>query len=72
MGFIWNIYEKSFTPYFARLAPKHLVHRHIQQTQSNKLSLFMKDPKSKRFMRLLRRYVLQNTKLFHFGIILCK
>ncbi len=69
MAFIWNIYEKSFTPYFARLAPKHLVHRHIHQTQPNKLSLFMRDPKSKSMMRFVRRYILQNTKIYHFLII---
>lgn len=69
MTFIWNIYEKSFTPYFARLAPRHLVHRHVQQRQNNKLSLFMRDEKSKRFMRFIRRYLLQNTPLYYFAII---
>ena len=71
MGFIWNIYEKSFTPYFATLAPKHLVHRHIMSSQKTKVSPFWQSSKTKLTMRFIRRYILQNTKAYHFGILLC-
>lgn len=72
MGFIWNIYEKSFTPYFAALAPKHLVNRHKLVRQPCKLSPFWQDNKTKNTIRLIRRYILQNNRIYMFGILFCK
>lgn len=69
--FVWNIYEKSFTPYFASLAPKHQTHRHQMVRKESRVSKFWQDSKSKTAMRFLRRYLLQNTKLFHFAAIIC-
>ena len=65
-----NIYEKSFTPYFASLAPKQYCHKHIMQRQPNRVSMFWQDSRSISMMRWVRRYILQNTKMFHFGILL--
>eukprot|EP00340_Litonotus_pictus_P005706 CAMPEP_0170519030 /NCGR_PEP_ID=MMETSP0209-20121228/4586_1 /TAXON_ID=665100 ORGANISM="Litonotus pictus, Strain P1" /NCGR_SAMPLE_ID=MMETSP0209 /ASSEMBLY_ACC=CAM_ASM_000301 /LENGTH=139 /DNA_ID=CAMNT_0010804809 /DNA_START=12 /DNA_END=431 /DNA_ORIENTATION=+ len=62
MPYIWNIYEKSFTPYFASLAPKHQVNRHIRNPGKNKLSIFWQDTRTKNIMRFFHRYVLQNSK----------
>ncbi len=72
MSYIWNIYEKSFTPYFASLAPKHLVHRHKIEAQPCKLPAYWRDPKTKTFIRGVRRYVLQNAKIYYFCILACK
>lgn len=72
MGFIWNIYEKSFTPYFASLAPKNQVHRHVMVSGKNKLSPFWQSKRVGGIMRFIRRYILQNTKLYHLGILMCK
>ena len=69
MGYIWNIYEKSFTPYYASLAPKHLTHRHVMGVDKNKLGAFWQDSRTISVMRFVRRYFLQNTKLYHFGIL---
>ena len=72
MGYIWNIYEKSFTPYFASLAPKHKVHRHRMQTAPCKLSPYWQSDRVKNIFRFIRRYILQNTKSYHFGLLLSK
>ena len=72
MGYIWNIYEKSFTPYFASLAPKHLVHRHKIEQKPNKLSKFWQSSTTKHAMRLFKKYICHNTKIYHFLVIACK
>ena len=69
MGFIWNIYEKSFTPYFARLAPKHKVSRHIMQEKPCNLSGFWQNQRNKNIIRFVNRYVLQNSKLYYTSIL---
>lgn len=72
MFFIWNIYEKSFTPYFARLAPKHQVHRHKIEQKPCKLSYMMQDKRSKQLLRGFTRYIAHNTKVYHFLVIMSK
>lgn len=69
--FVWNIYEKSFTPYFAALAPKHYVHRHQIQRKPNKVSKFWQDSRSKSIMRFVKKHILNKSYWFHFGVILC-
>lgn len=68
--FIWNLYEKSFTPYHAQLAPKRFVHRHKIERQANRVSRTFQDSKVKSMMRFLRKYVLSNTRYFHFSVLL--
>jgi len=65
-----NIYEKSFTPYYASLAPKQFCHKHIMQRKPNRVSMFWQDSRSISMMRWVRRYILLNTKWFHMGILL--
>ena len=70
--FIWNLYEKSFTPYHAQLAPKKYVHRHKIERQPSRVSKYFQDSKVKSAMRMLKKYILNNTKWFHFSVLLCK
>lgn len=70
--FIWNLYEKSFTPYHAQLAPKRFVHRHKIDRQVSRVSRTFQDSKVKSMMRFLRKYILSNTRYFHFSVLLCK
>ncbi len=67
--FVWNIYEKSFTPYWAKLAPKHQVHRHVIQRQASKHSALIQDPRTKTMFRFLRKHVLKRSYIYHFFII---
>ena len=69
MGFIWNIYEKSFTPYFARLAPKHKVSRHLMIEKPCNLSSYWQNQRNKNIMRFINRYILQNSKLYYTSIL---
>lgn len=69
--FVWNIYEKSFTPYWASIAPKHQVHRHTIQRKPSKVSAFWQDSRTKSMMRVFRRHILKNAYWYNFGIILC-
>lgn len=68
--FIWNLYEKSFTPYHAQLAPKRYVHRHTQERQVSRVSRTFQDSKVKGTMRFLKKYVINNTRYFHFSVLL--
>ena len=68
--FIWNLYEKSFTPYHAQLAPKKYVHRHGMARQANKQSKTFQDSKVKAMIRFTKKYVLNNTRYYHFSILL--
>ena len=69
--FVWNIYEKSFTPYWAKLAPKHQVHRHAIQRKPSKVSPFFQDPRMKTIIRFLRNQMLKRPAVYYFFIILC-
>jgi hypothetical protein len=72
MSFQWNIYEKSFTPYWASLAPKQFVHRHKVQKEACTVPKLFQDSRMKSIFRWIRNYILRNTKAYHFGIILCR
>jgi hypothetical protein len=66
-----NIYEKSFTPYFAALAPKQFCHKHVMHKgHASKVSMFWQDSRSKTMIRWVRRNILLNTRWYHFGIML--
>ena len=72
MGYIWNIYEKSFTPYFASLAPKHQVHRHKMDPGVCRLSPYWQSTRTKNVLRFLRRYVLQHNRVYTTAVLMCK
>ena len=69
--FVWNIYEKSFTPYWAKLAPKHQVHRHVIQRKPSKVSPLFQDPRTKAMVRFLRKHILKRTYWYGSCIVLC-
>lgn len=68
--FSWNIYEKSFTPYYASVAPKHLVHRHKVSREKCRVSPFFQDSKTKSIIRFINRKIFRKTYWYHFSIIL--
>ena len=70
--FTWNIYEKSFTPYYASLAPKNQVHRHKIERKPSQVSKLFQDSKTKAAVRFINRTILRKTYWFHFSIIVCK
>ncbi len=70
--FVWNIYEKSFTPYWASIAPKHQVHRHQIVRKPSRVSSFFQDSKTTSMMRFLRKTVLKKAYWYYTGIIFCK
>jgi hypothetical protein len=70
--FVWNIYEKSFTPYWASIAPKHQVHRHQIQRKPSRVSSFCQDTKTKAIFRFLRKTILKKAYWYSTSILLCK
>lgn len=68
--FASNIHEKSFTPYWASLAPRHYCHKHIMQRKPSRVSLLFQDTRTKSMFRWARTHILLNTKRFHFGVVL--
>lgn len=68
--FSWNIYEKSFTPYYASVAPKHLVHRHKVSREKSRVSALFQDSKTKSIIRFINRKIFRKTYWYHFAIIL--
>lgn len=69
--FVWNIYEKSFTPYWAKLAPKHQVHRHTIQRKPSRVSAFFQDSRMKIFIRFLRTQIMLRPYLYYLCIMMC-
>jgi hypothetical protein len=67
----FNIYEKSFTPYYASLAPKHLVHRHQLGRKPNRQSALWQSDKVKFLMKWVKKNIMSRTYLYHFGILIC-
>ena len=69
--FPFNIYEKSFTPYYASLAPKHLVHRHKIQRLPNRQTALWRDTKVKNFTKWIKKNIMSRSYLYHFFIVVC-
>ncbi len=69
--FVWNIYEKSFTPYWAKLAPKHQVHRHAIERKPSRVSAFFQDPRMKAIIRFIRSQVLKRPYIYYLCVMLC-
>ncbi len=70
--FVWNIYEKSFTPYWASIAPKHQVHRHALGRKPSRVSPFMQDSRTKSIVRNVRKFILKKAYWYYTGVILGK
>ena len=60
-----NILEKRYTPYTARLAPKHHVHIPQLGRLPQKQTRFSADPTVKSMWRFIRRWLCHNTKLYY-------
>jgi hypothetical protein len=79
---ISNLYEKAYTPFTAKLAPKHLWSKpqlgtYIIKTnlyigrKPQKVSRFGADPTVKATWRFIRSWIAQNHKLYYTYVVLC-
>jgi hypothetical protein len=69
---ISNLVEKAYTPFTAKLAPKHLWSKPTLGRKPQKVSRFGADPTVKATWRFIRRWVAQNHKLYYTYVLLCK
>ena len=67
---ISNLYEKNYTPFTAKLAPKNLWNRPVLERRPPKVSRFGADPRIKGFWRFIRSWVCQNTKLWYLYVLM--
>merc|ERR1719498_559023 len=67
---ISNLYEKSYTPFTAKLAPRNMWSRPVLRRKPQKITRFGADPKVKAFWRFIRSWVCHNHKLYY-TYVLC-
>lgn len=68
---ISNLYEKSYTPFTAKLAPRNMWNRPVLQRKPAKVSRFGADPRVKAFWRFIRSWVCHNHKMYYSYVICC-
>ena len=68
---ISNLYEKAYTPFTAKLAPRHLWSRPQLGRKPQKVSRFGADPKVKAMWRFIRTWIAQNHKLYYTYVLIC-
>mmetsp|Transcript_526 Transcript_526/g.545 ORF Transcript_526/g.545 Transcript_526/m.545 type:complete len:133 (-) Transcript_526:62-460(-) len=68
---ISNLVEKTFTPSFARLAPKHLTRRPTMGRKPQKIYQIGSSPLVRSFWRLTRRWICHNHKLYYSYVLIC-
>ena len=68
---ISNLYEKNYTPFTAKLAPRNLWNRPVLGRKQQKVTRFGADPRWKSFWRFIRTWVTHNHKIYYTYIILC-
>ena len=68
---ISNLYEKNYTPFTAKLAPRNLWNRPVLGRKPQKVSRFGADPRVKGFWRFIRSWVCHNHKAYYTYIIIC-
>ena len=66
-----NLVEKAYTPYTAKLAPRHLVNKPQLGRRPQKVTKFGADPTVKRFWRFTRRWVCHNHKVYYTYVVGC-
>ena len=66
-----NIFEKAYTPYTAKLAPRHLWSKPQLGRKPQKVSRFGADPRVKSMWRFIRSWVAQNHKLYYTYVLMC-
>jgi hypothetical protein len=69
---ISNLVEKSYTPFTAKLAPRHLWSKPQLGRKPMKTSRFGADPTVKKTWRFIRTWIAQNHKLYYTYVLLCK
>merc|ERR1712054_389402 len=68
---ISNLYEKNYTPFTAKLAPRNLWNRPTLGRKPQKVTKFGADPRWKGFWRFIRTWITHNHKAYYTYIILC-
>ena len=81
-----NLYEKSYTPFTAKLAPRNMWNRpvlrkyidimtllilNLIERKPQKVSRFGADPRVKAFWRFIRSWVCHNHKLYYSYVMIC-
>ncbi len=69
---ISNLVEKAYTPFTAKLAPRHLWSKPQLGRKPMKTTRFGADPTVKAVWRFIRRWVAQNHKLYYTYVLICK
>ena len=69
---ISNLVEKSYTPFTAKLAPRHLWSKPQLGRKPQKVTRFGADPTVKATWRFIRTWIAQNHKLYYTYVALCK
>ena len=68
---ISNLYEKAYTPFTAKLAPRNLWSKPVLGRKPQKVTRFGADPTVKATWRFIRRWVTHNHKLYYTYAIVC-
>ena len=68
---ISNLYEKAYTPFTAKLAPRHLWSKPQLGRKPQKITRFGADPRVKSMWRFVRTWVAQNHKLYYTYVLIC-
>ena len=69
---ISNLVEKAYTPFTAKLAPRHLWSKPQLGRKPMKTTRFGADPTVKATWRFIRTWIAQNHKLYYTYVALCK
>ena len=69
---ISNLVEKAYTPFTAKLAPRHLWSKPQLGRKPQKVTRFGADPTVKATWRFIRTWIAQNHKLYYTYVALCK
>eukprot|EP00347_Sterkiella_histriomuscorum_P023392 403334809 len=68
---ISNLVEKAYTPFTAKLAPRHLWSKPTLGRKPQKTTRWGNDPTVKSVWRFVRSWVAQNHKLYYTYVLLC-
>ena len=68
---ISNLYEKAYTPFTAKLAPRNLWSKPQLGRRPQKVGRIGSDPTIKASWRLIRRWVTHNHKLYYTYVVIC-
>ena len=69
---ISNLVEKAYTPFTAKLAPRHMWSKPQLGRKPMKTTRFGADPTVKATWRFIRRWIAQNHKLYYTYVMVCK